>query len=525
MSRRGSFAAMLTVVGASVILGMILGGRLNAPPVARAARSVAAAPATMPLPLASIAPEGASALPDFADVVEQTIPAVVAVVNTSVKSDARDGDPHQMFRDDPMFRFFFGPQQERRDRQTPPRRVQSGGSGFVISPDGYVLTNNHVVEDASKIEVLLNDGSRYTAELVGRDPNIDLAVIKIDPKGKTLPSLRLGDSDRLRVGQWVIAIGNPLQLEETVTAGIVSAKNRRVDIGDTDRNLVAFIQTDAAINFGNSGGPLLDVRGNVVGINTAINRGMMAEGIGFALPINTAREAMEQIRTTGKVRRGYLGLGMVDVSDEAREYYRLEGGGGALVQSVVPGGPADKAGIRAEDIIRKVDGTPVEKSQDLVDRVAARKPGDSMRLEILREGRSTDVTVKLSQRPDAKDLVAGREGGEGEEEGEPEPEGSSPSANLGLRVEPLTPRTRSEFRVPDEVRGVVLRDVETGSEAFEKGIRPGGVVIAVNDRPVETVADWRRQIGEVKPGRVVKLRIRYADNAPAVVFLRVPEKP
>jgi len=290
MEKKYSFAALLAVIAISIVFGMVLGGRLNAPQGMFAARSGIVL-AQNPL----VGPGAAPA--DFADIAEAAIPAVVSVTNTSVakNDEEQNGTP-----DDPFFYWFFG---RPNDDNSQPRRQQpeqSFGSGFIISGDGYILTNNHVVEGATKLKVEMKSGGRYDAKVIGTDPAIDMALIKIDSQGKQLPSLPLGDSDKLRVGEWVVAIGNPLNLDNTVTVGVVSAKERRVPIGGTDGGVATFIQTDAAINRGNSGGPLLDSRGRVVGMNTAILRGAfpgqgMAEGIGFALPITDARSS---IRTT-----------------------------------------------------------------------------------------------------------------------------------------------------------------------------------------------------------------------------------
>ncbi len=517
MSRKSSFAWMLAVVGVSIVFGMVIGGKLNAPRVMfaapPAAPASAAAPASLPAPAAGAV--------DFADVVEASIPAVVQIVSTSVrKPDSGGADPREMFRDDPFFRFFFE-RPDPQDRRSAPkeRREQSGGSGFLVSEDGYVLTNRHVVDGAVKVDVSLNDGTRYTAEIVGTDPNIDLALLKIDPAGRRLPTLPLGDSDKLRIGQWVIAIGNPFQLSETVTAGVVSAKDRQVPIGDTDAGLANFIQTDAAINFGNSGGPLLDVAGRVVGINMAISRGGMAEGIGFALPINMARSAMEQLRESGKVRRGYLGISMTDINEAAQQYNDLPDKSGVFVQSVTEDGPAQKAGVREGDIIRKVDGAPVRNGRDLLGRVAPRRPGEKVRLEGLRDGKPFAVEVELATRPDATDLIAGRRSG-GSDEGEP----GSPteSEDLGIRVETLSPALRERQEIPESVKGVFVADVEAGSEAAAAGVVRGFVITAVNDEPVPGIAAWREAVRRVGAGDAVKIKAVAPGGISRVFFMRVP---
>ncbi len=512
MNRKWTFPLLLAVVGISIVFGMVLGGRLNAPQVVLAARDVPTAG------LAAAAPVAARAA-DFADIVEKSIPAVVGITSTSLKK-AGEGDPHGMLRDDPFFRFFVPPDQQRR-RTPEERREQSGGSGFLVSPDGYILTNNHVVVDATKVEVSLMDGTRLTAEIVGTDPNIDLALLKIDAKGRSLQSLPLGDSDRLRPGQWVIAIGNPFELSETVTVGVVSAKDRQVPIGETDAGLVSFLQTDAAINFGNSGGPLLDGSGRVVGINTAINRSGMAEGIGFALPINMARSAMEQLRATGKVRRGFIGISMTDINDAMREYMKLPDKNGVYVQSVNDPGPAFVAGLQPSDVIRRVGGEAVRNGRDLLARVASRKPGDKIDLEVLRGGKTLAFTLTLSERPNADEIGQGnlRRRGQG---GEAEPERSRSAEGLGIKVESLTPQVREQMELPDTVKGVVVADVEVGSEAAAAGVRPGVVVAAVNDNTVGGIAAWKDAVGRLEPGEVAKIKLVLPRGTTTVIFMRVP---
>ncbi len=524
MNRKWTFPLLLAVVGASIVCGMILGGRLNAPQIALAGRDVSTAGLAPAAALATVEAAAPSPSGDFADIVEKSLPAVVGITSTSVKKAGSSAeDPHGFMRDDPFFQFFFGPdQQQRRRRPQEEHREQSGGSGFVVSPDGYILTNNHVGEDATKVEVNFNDGTRTAAEIVGTDPNVDLALLKVDLKGRTLPSLPLGDSDKLRPGQWVIAIGNPFELSETVTVGVISAKDRQVPIGDTDASLVSFLQTDAAINFGNSGGPLLDAAGRVVGINTAINRGGLAEGIGFALPINMAKSAMDQLRATGKVRRGYIGITMTDVNDLMREYVGLSDKNGVYVQSVAEDGPAAKAGIQPNDIIRKVGGETIRNGRDLLGRVASRKPGDRIDLQVLRDGRTQNYTLTLAERPDANQIGQGnlrpRKGQGGEEEGAP-----TSSAGLGITVEALSPRLREQLELPDGVKGVVVTDVEVGSEAATAGVGQGAVIAAVNDAPVTSVIAFKDAVRKLKGGSVAKIKLVGGRGATTVVFMRVPD--
>jgi len=521
MSRKLGFVALLGVVGVSIVFGMILGGRLNSPRTMLAAGGSA----TLPALAAPTATSSGVALPDFADIADAAIPAVVSVANTQVKKRDDAEDPHGQLRNDPFYRFFFGPPDQEQDNRPAPQERRFGfGSGFIVSEDGFVLTNNHVVEGATKLEVTLNGGDKYEAKVIGTDPSIDLALIKIDPKGKPLSFLPLGDSDKLRVGQWVVAIGNPLQLEYTVTVGVVSAKKRHVPIGSTDFQVANFLQTDAAINFGNSGGPLLDATGRVVGINTAISRMNYAEGIGFALPINEARAAMEQLRESGSVKRGYIGITMnrTPLNESAKEYYRLPDTKGVIVQDVQADGPAARAGVRRGDIIRKVDGEIVKDNQDLVSRIASRRPGEKVRLELFRDGRNQDATVTLAARPDPGALARGGRGVQ-PEPGAPEEE-IKEASGLGIKVEPLTPALRERFQLPQEVQGVVVSDVEIDSEASERGIDRDLIITSVNDRPTPSVAEWKRVVAGLRPGTPVRLEVRVpGDGQVSYVFLRVPE--
>jgi serine protease Do len=374
------------------------------------------------------------------------------------------------------------------------------------------------VENFERIEVTLQDGREILATVVGTDPRIDLALLKIDVGNEQLPSLPLGDSDQLRVGQWVIAIGNPLEFEHTVTVGVLSAKQRRVAIGETDAGVVSFLQTDAAINFGNSGGPLLDAQGNVVGINTAIRRENLAEGIGFALPINNARNVMEQLREHGHVKRGWIGISMTSqgIDDAAREYYGLEDTNGVIIESVTRGGPAAEAGLERFDIIRKVDGQPVRDNLDLISKIASRQPGDGVRLDILRDGRSRTIRVTLGDRDEG---LADREISSRSDREEPE---GAESTGLGFTVEPLTPMLRNRMELGDDVAGVLVTDVEFESEAADKGITPWSIVNAINDRPVRDLGDWREALDRLEPGDVVKVSGLDPRANPFSVYLRVP---
>jgi serine protease Do len=524
MSRKSSVLALLGVVAVSIVFGMIVGGRLNAPAVMHAAPA-----ATVAFPAASSAPERTVLLPDFSEIASDTLPAVVGVQNTMVDrgGDAEaEGDGES--QDDPMFRFFFGPggpqtpkgHPQINPRQPRPQRSVSSGSGFIITTDGYILTNNHVVEGATKLQVTLDTGEKFEAEVIGTDPMIDLGLIKIDPKGRMLPTLPLGDSDSLKVGQWVMAIGNPFELERTVTVGVVSGKKRQVGIGTTLPGLANFIQTDAAINFGNSGGPLIDGQGRVVGISTAIQRGEMAEGIGFAIPINEARKAAEELRADGSVKRGYLGITMngPSMNDSAKRYYKLPDSNGVLVTEVAPNGPAAEAGIRKHDLIRKIDGNPVKDNQELLGMIASRKPGETVKLEVLRAGETMKIDVTLTTRPnfdpDGSDA-------------EPKSDDESPvpvmsSEGLGIKVQAIPAMARKQLKLEADAPGVLIVSVDPESDAAEEGLTPRQVITAVDDVPLRSVGDWNRIVKGLKPGESVKIDLELGGRT-EIVFLTVPE--
>ncbi|GAB4317837.1 MAG: DegQ family serine endoprotease [Candidatus Sumerlaeia bacterium] len=425
----------------------------------------------------------------FAEVSAKVKPAVVNVRTTREIAMPSFGP----WGEDPFeeFRRFFGPDFDERfqlpqrpDRRQPNKQRISGiGSGVIVSPDGKILTNNHVIDGADEIIVTLSDRKEYTAELKGSDPKTDLAVLQI--KADTpLPYLELGDSDKLRVGDWVIAVGNPLGFTNTVTVGIVSATGR-ANVGLAE--FEDFIQTDAAINQGNSGGPLVNIQGEVVGINSAIaTRTGGFSGIGLAIPSNMARSVMTQLLEKGRVSRGWLGIYIQDLTSDLARQFGTSDLNGALIGKVMPDTPAEKAGLKTGDIVRKLDGEPVRDASDLKNRVAALAPDSMIQLEIERGGKTKTIKMKIGERPDDENVTGGRSGSAQDQQ-----------INLGFEVEDLTEELARRFDYdPKKDHGVVVVRVESGSDAAMKGLRPGQLIEEVNQKPVNNVEEFRKAIEE-----------------------------
>lgn len=446
---------------------------------------------------------GYSGLPSFADIAQKVDPAVVSITALVVKDERAQGmNPHGGDPNFDPFEFFFGPRTPRQQHGQKPVQ-ESGGSGFIISQDGYILTNNHVVQNADKVTVQLSDGPEFPARVVGKDEETDVALLKIE--GKDLPTVNLGDSEAIRVGDWVMAVGNPLMYSHTVTVGVISAKGRRLGSSALDD----FLQTDAAINFGNSGGPLVNLRGDVVGINTAITRydpmGRTVEGIGFAIPINIVKEQLEALKTKGKVTRGWLGVSVAPLDKDALDYFKQQYGsdlkGGALVQTVEKDGPAGKSGLEKGDIIATIDGQAIKDSRDLVRKVSILPPGKSISLGIYRDGKKRDIRATLGDR--AKGLKDS-----GEVEGDEEQNGSTDKeARLGIQVQEINRQTRMMYQIPNDIEGVLVTSVEPTSNAFAKGIREGSIISEVNKQKVATLADYRKVVKSIKKGDSVAVYV------------------
>jgi serine protease Do len=411
--------------------------------------------------------------PSLRDLVKETKPSVVNISTTTLVKGVDMGSPFKgFFGNDEFFDKFFG------DAPTKEFKQKSLGSGLIIDKEGYILTNNHVVEKASSIKVRLSDGKEYDAKVVGKDAKTDLALIKINAKN-SLPAAVMGDSDKLEVGDWVMAVGNPYGLDHTVTAGIVSAKGRVIGQGPYDD----FIQTDASINPGNSGGPLFDLQGQVVGINTAIISG--GQGIGFAIPINLAKGILPQLKNRGKVVRGWLGVAVQKVTPDLAKTFGLKEVGGALVSDVTEGSPAAKADIRRGDIIVSFAGKPVKEMDQLPRMVAAVTVGTRAKVGLVREGKPMEVEVTVGEA--AGERMTGSEN--------PSPEVEK---TLGLVVQNITPEIAHHLNLKDG-RGVIVTDVQRGSPAEDADVRAGDIIREMNRKPIANVDDFKEILKKVRP--------------------------
>ncbi len=496
-TNRQRMLSMSAVAVGATVLGMVLAGGLGLTPSGHAERAAAAATA------APVAPP--AGYPDFATLAERVTPAVVSVYTEDV---VKPQDMRRFHQDMDPFEFFFGPGFPHPDMRKQQRRT-GAGSGFFISSDGLIVTNNHVVENAEKIKVRLADNTELPAKVVGRDPATDVALIKVEGKAPFTP-LSLGDSDGVRVGEWVMAVGNPLAMEHTVTVGVVSAKGRALGLSEATRSFENFIQTDAAINLGNSGGPLVNLRGDVIGMNTAINAA--GQNLGFAIPVNTIKAVVPQLKAKGKVVRGYLGVTVTNVDQKAQESFKLASRDGALVESVNKGGPADKSELRAGDVIIAIDGAPVKETRQLIDRVSAAAPGQKVGLEVVRDGKRLTVPVVLGERPNT----------EGEDDSSATKE-DTPSSKLGVQIDELSTRARRQFEVPKDVEGVVITDVTELSPADDAGLRAGDVIMRVNTRDVTSTQDFGEAIAGLRSGTMVRLYVyRAQTDQKSFVFIRMP---
>ena len=454
----------------------------------------------------------------FISIAESVTPAVVSIeTERTPRTSARRGQPN----DDNEMEMPFGlPFPQQRGPRVP---QGASGSGFLISDDGYIITNNHVVAEADQINVVLSDNRNLRARLIGRDPLTDIAVIKVD--GERFPAVRLGRSEGVRIGEWVLAIGNPLDLGTTVTSGIVSAQGRTLN------NLIGsnagangrwasedFIQTDAPINPGNSGGPLVNLRGEVVGVNSAIASptGLYA-GYGFAVPIDLARKVAEDLIRHGRVRRPAVGISVTNVRPEDAEVYRLQRIQGVVAQDFPDGSPARAAGVRQGDVIISVDGRPVERVGQFQRMIATRQPGETVRLELIRYGDRRQVEVRLMEAPTATDDAPRAE----------RPARSEPaerSTQLGIGVSVLTPELAREYELPADAMGLVVTEVENYSAAARYNITEGTRILAVDGQEVRDVASFRRAAERKGPGDVASLRVVFPTGENGILNVRLPER-
>jgi len=466
----------------------------------RSVRAIAlAASALVALPIAAavpLAPAEARAAPDsFADLAQQLLPAVVNI-SSSTSVQARSGGPEiPMFPPGSPFEQFFkdfldrnrpGGRQGQREAPAPERKMQSLGSGFIIDPSGLVVTNNHVIDGADEITVTLQDNTSLKATVVGRDDRVDVALLKVK-SDKPLPAVKFGDSDTERVGDWVLAIGNPFGLGGSVTAGIVSARGRDIRQGPYDD----FIQTDAAINRGNSGGPLFNMNGEVIGINTAIYSPSGGSiGIGFSIPANMAKNVVSQLKEFGRIRRGWLGVRIQQVTPDIAESLGLKSAGGAMVAGVNDGGPADQAKIRNGDIILKFNNQDVKEMHNLPRIVAETPIGQEVPVTVWREGHETTVQAKVGELPDDQKQVAAVDA--------KAPAKPTEISSLGLKLAPIDQEARDKYQLGADQKGVVITDVAPSGPASDRGLKPGDVIVEVQQQAVNSPTDVQGRLDSVR---------------------------
>jgi serine protease Do len=488
MSKRFTLLTVALSAMVAFLVGLIIAGAFTPAPIVSSAPRILP-PASDP---ARAAITGGPMVVNFADVAERMNAAVVNIDSTSKGREARDGAGDPRDTGTPFHRDGgTGP--------VPPKDLdvprQGSGSGFIIDRDGFILTNYHVIEAADRIGVTLADGRAFRAEVVGTDPAIDVALLKI-AGSHDLPEAPLGNSDELRVGEWVCAIGNPLGYVHSVTVGVVSFIGRKL----FDASLDDYIQTDAAINFGNSGGPLINSRGEVIGINSAISS--RASNIGFAVPINQAVGILSQLKTAGRVSRGYMGVWLTDVTPALQRSLALGASRGALVQDISAGSPAERAGLRVYDVILDVEGRDVVTNEELIRNISARQPGTVAHLGVIRDSRHFSLPVKLGERPprDDGDTQEPDGGGTGSRS-----QPRVPEVPLGLAVRDLDRGVAGRLAIPDTVQGVIVARVDPTGTAFPSSIRRGFVIMEINRKPIRSVADYQRTLASSHAGDVLAL--------------------
>jgi serine protease Do len=499
----------LALVVGAVVFGIVLSAGTGIVP------DSAAQVASGPVAAVHVDPQ-TGGLPSFADLAEAVSPAVVQIQTTTIDKEKGQGGRGGQGQVDP-FEFFFGPRQQRPGQGfglPEQRRQDASGSGFLVSPDGHIVTNHHVIEGATELQVQV--GNRlYKATVKGDDPATDLALIKIEPEGR-IPFLQLADSDKVRVGDWVVVIGSPLRLQNSVSVGVVSAKGRSINI-TAEPSLENFIQTDAAINFGNSGGPLVNLKGEVVGIATAMNFG--ASNIGFAVPANTLATILPQLRERGSVSRGYLGVNIDDLDFEEAQAWNLPDTEGALVTLVVKDGPGEKAGLERGDVLLQVDDRKIRFNRDLIDYVASQQPGKPVTLKVFRNGKTIEKKAILGERPRTGDAAV-------------EAEAVAPSEEssvewLGLSLQDVNKQMREAHGIPDELKGVWITSVEPDSPLFERNVRPNDLLVDLNGEPIEGTRDLQKKVAAVKAGGYLRFYVGRANpqTGEVVYFFAITRKP
>ncbi len=497
MSRKLTIGSMLVALG--------MGGVAGSWATARTGRSVFGKVGPVAMFVADTQGEAISKqvgfLNGFEPVAKRVLPAVVNIASSKIVRSPDQG-PSSPFFSDPFFRQFFGDEFSQQFRVPREQREHSLGSGVIVSADGDVLTNNHVVSGADEITVSLGDKREFKGRIVGTDAKTDVAVVKVE--GKDLPVLTFGDSSKVQVGDFALAVGNPFGIGQTVTMGIISAIGRG-GLGIEDYE--DFLQTDAAINPGNSGGALVNVRGELVGINTAIiSGGGGNQGVGFAVPVNMARAVMDQILRHGKVQRGSMGVLIQPVTPELAKSFGLAGQPrGALVANVTPGSPAERAGIKRGDVILELNGAPVSDSRDLSLKVSMMAPGTPVKVKVFRDGREQEFSLNLAEMPAKQESAGGT------------PESAEPGPRLGISVDQLTPQIARQLGLPAQTPGVVVTEVQPASPAEEAGLRRGDVIQEVNRKAVTSLEQFRSAVRQSGSQPVLLLIDRGGDHVFVVV--------
>ena len=505
-TRTLTIASFFSIAMAATLLAALYTTQVRRPEPAQASTAIAAAEA----PARSSG--SAFGLETFRDIARASN---AGVVNINTSKTVKGRSPQDLFGEDMMERFFGQPLPDREDvpqgRGRTRQTQTSLGSGFVIDKDGYILTNRHVIEGADKIRVTFPGGKSYDAKIVGRDARTDVGLLKIDVT-EPLTVLPLGDSAKTEVGEWVMAVGNPFGLPgggNSVTVGVVSFMGRDLPLGGVRGTSVEMIQTDAAINPGNSGGPLINTRGEVIGINTLIITGgsQASAGVGFSVPINVAKEILQQLRETGKVTRGWMGVQINAVSEDLAATYGLKEAQGAYVSAVTPGSPAEKAGLQPEDVILSADARAIEDNSDLSRYISSKSPGATVKLEVLRGKEKKAVSVTLGTFPDETEASSTEDGGR---------------ASLGMTLRDLSPAMAERMEMPRGTKGVLVMDVEAGEAAEEANLTRGDVIVSVNGTAVETVDAFDRAIAAARPESRARLRVYNAQvGGYRVVVLRL----